>query len=79
LTKGGLKRGDKKTKKVIHWADDEGGVLREVLTYEVEKIKRNLDTYKSHKDLEKRERQSEKETHLSQTSTTMYPTTKWRT
>lgn len=82
MAKGGLKKrdeGSKKEKKSIRWADDEGGSLREVQTIEVERIKSTVANYKSHKDLVKRERQFEKETHLSKTSEAMHATTAWRT
>jgi len=49
----------------IQWADEHGLALREVRTIEVEKIMKNTATYYSHKDLEKKERKLEKQTHLS--------------
>ena len=49
----------------IRWADEHGLSLREVHTIEVEKIKNSIANYKSHRDLVKKERQLEKETHLS--------------
>lgn len=82
MGKGGLKKKDessKKEKKSIRWADEEGGNLREVQTIEVDRIKSSVANYKSHKDLVKREKQIEKETHLSKTSEAMHATTSWRT
>lgn len=55
----------KKDKKVIHWADENGGLLREVRTIEVARIKRSTAHYSSTRELSKRERMAEKETHLS--------------
>jgi hypothetical protein len=55
----------KKEKKVIHWADENGGLLREVQIIEVAKIKRSTAHYSSTRELSKRERLAEKETHLS--------------
>jgi ribosomal protein L17 len=81
LAKGGLKKKDatnKKQKQTIKWADDEGGLLREIHTIEVEKIKSTVANYKSHKDLVKKEKQLEKETHLMKTTEAMQRTTDWR-
>ena len=55
----------KKPKKAIHWADENGGLLREVQIIEVAKIKRSTAHYSSTRELSKRERLAEKETHLS--------------
>ena len=49
-------------------ADDHGSAIKEVFTFEVEKLKTTLSSYKSHKDLVKRERQLEKDAHLSKVS-----------
>ena len=82
LAKGGLKKKDssstKKEKVGIKWADEEGGLLREIYTIEVEKIKSSVANYKTHKDLVKKERQLEKETHLTQVTEAMHRTTEWR-
>eukprot|EP01038_Epipyxis_sp_PR26KG_P013376 gene13376-17936_t len=56
---------DKKEKKKVQWGDESGGSMREVYTIEVEKIKSSVANYKTHRDLVKKERQFEKETHLS--------------
>ena len=68
----------KKEKLNIKWADEEGGLLREIYTIEVEKIKSSVATYKTHKDLVKKERQLEKETHLTKATEAMHRTTEWR-
>ena len=84
IGKGGLKKKDSTGassaggKKSIRWADEMGETLREVQYIEVEKIKSSVASYKSHKDLVKRERQLEKETYLSKTVDTMQRTTNWR-
>jgi hypothetical protein len=67
MSRGGLKKKDnngKREKLGVKWADEEGGLLREVQTIEVEKIKSSVATYKTHKDLVKKEKQLEKEVHL---------------
>ena len=49
-------------------ADEEGQTLKEVFTFEVEKIRSTVANYKnqkSHKDLAKRERQLERDAHMS--------------
>lgn len=82
LAKGGLKKKDnsqKKAKMAIRWADEEGGLLREVQMIEVDKIKSKVSAYKSHKDLVRKERLEEKEIHLSKTEDAMTRTTEWRT
>jgi hypothetical protein len=82
VRRGGLKRpGAPKRENAlsIQWADDKGGVLREVHTIEVEKIKSSTASYKSHRDLVKKERQLEKETHLSKAQDAMHKNTEWRT
>lgn len=58
----------KKAKKSIQWADQNGGLLREVQIIEVAKIKRSTAHYSSTRELSKRERLAEKETHLSKVS-----------
>jgi hypothetical protein len=72
LLKGGLKRKqnaecstEKQEKLAVKWADENGGTLKEVYTIEVEKIKNSIASYKNYKELVKKERQFEKETHLS--------------
>eukprot|EP01032_Pedospumella_encystans_P027756 gene27756-31354_t len=81
--KGALKKptedGAKKEKKAIHWADENGGLLREVRTIEVAKIKRSTAHYSSTRELSKRERLAEKETHLSKAEDAMQKNTDWRT
>jgi hypothetical protein len=79
LGKGGLKKKDKNREKFsVKWADENGGLLRDIQTIEVEKIKSSVANYKSHKDLVKKERQFEKETHLLKTTEAMQRTTEWR-
>mmetsp|Transcript_15275 Transcript_15275/g.25496 ORF Transcript_15275/g.25496 Transcript_15275/m.25496 type:complete len:885 (+) Transcript_15275:20-2674(+) len=63
----------------VKWADQNGGLLREIRTIEVEKIKRSTAHYSSTRDLSKRERQQEKEVHASKAEETMQKTTDWRT
>ncbi len=81
VRRGGLKKSGAaaKEKLSIKWADESGGLLREVHTIEVEKIKSSTANYKSHRDLVKKERQLEKETHLSKVQEVMHKTTDWRT
>lgn len=55
----------KKVKRGIKWADEHGSNLRDVRLIEVEKIRNTVASYKNHKDLVKKERQFEKEAHLS--------------
>ena len=57
--------GAKSKKRAIHWADEAGGLLREVRTIEVEKIKRSTAMYSNTRELSKKERLSEKEVNLS--------------
>jgi hypothetical protein len=54
-----------KSARSITWADEKGGLLREVRTIEVEKIKRSVAAYSNTRELSKRERLAEKEVHLS--------------
>jgi len=63
----------------IRWADEHGQSLREVHTIEVEKIKNTVASYKSHRDLVRKERQLEKDTHLSKVHDAMQRTAAWRT
>lgn len=63
VLKSALKSNKKKKKLAIKWADEAGGSLREVQTFEVEKIKNKVASYKNHKELSKKERMLEKETH----------------
>jgi hypothetical protein len=70
--------GEKK-KKGIHWADEGGGLLREVQIIEVAKIKRSTADYSNTRELSKRERLAEKETHLAKTEDAMQRNTEWRT
>lgn len=83
VLKGAMKKpsedGVKKEKKAIHWADENGGLLREVRTIEVAKIKRSTAHYSSTRELSKRERLAEKETHLSKAEDAMQKNTEWRT
>lgn len=69
----------KKEKKSIRWADEGGGLLREVQIIEVAKIKRSTAHYSSTRELSKRERLAEKETHLSKAEDAMQRNTEWRT
>lgn len=76
LAKGGLKRnrdGAKRDKRTVQWADESGGLLREVHQIEVDRIKSTVASYKSHKDLVRKERQLEKETYLSKAEEAMRP------
>ena len=68
----------KKPKLTVMWADENGGTLRDVLTFEVERIKNTIKDYKSHRDLVRKERQLEKDLHLSKTKEAMHPTVEWR-
>lgn len=76
LPRGGMKKtssattaasGGKKTL-TVQWADQNGGLLREVRTIEVERIKRSTAHYSNTRELSKKERQSEKESHLLKVS-----------
>lgn len=67
----------------VKWADETGGLLRDVRLIEVEKIKSTVASYKSHKDLVKKEKQMEKETYFSgdgggMIEEVMTKTTDWR-
>lgn len=49
-------------KRAVQWGDEvEGGALREVRTFEVERIRSSVVNYKNHKDLVKKEKQLEKD------------------
>lgn len=79
LGRGGLKSKDKPKKKMsVNWADETGGLLREVHLIEVDKIKSSVANYKSHKDLVKKERQLEKEIYETQETESMVKTSDWR-
>jgi hypothetical protein len=89
LLKGGLKRknetidaldtiSNKKTRLTVLWADENGGTLRDVMTFEVERIKNTIKDYKSHRDLVRKERQLEKDLHLNKTKEVMHPAVEWR-
>lgn len=69
----------KKEKKGIRWADEGGGMLREVQIIEVAKIKRSTADYSNTREMSKRERLAEKETHLAKTEDAMQRNTEWRT
>lgn len=73
---GGAKKGKKKG---IHWADEGGGLLREVQIIEVAKIKRSTADYSNTRELSKRERLAEKEAHVAKTEDAMQRNTEWRT
>jgi tetrahydromethanopterin S-methyltransferase subunit F len=68
----------KKPKRAVQWADESGKTLREVMMFEVEKIKNTVKDYKSHRDLVKRERQLEKDLHQSKVKEAMHPAVEWR-
>ena len=68
----------KRAKLTVMWADENGGTLRDVMTFEVERIKNTIKDYKSHRDLVRKERQLEKDLHLSKTKEVMHPATEWR-
>ena len=87
--KGGLKRknetndaldatSSKKTRLTVLWADENGGTLRDVMTFEVERIKNTIKDYKSHRDLVRKERQLEKDLHLNKTKEVMHPAVEWK-
>jgi hypothetical protein len=91
VLKGGLKRkhegggnpadpsaAGKRAKMTVLWADENGGTLRDVMTFEVERIKNTIKDYKSHRDLVRKERQLEKDLHLSKTKEAMHPAVEWR-
>jgi hypothetical protein len=91
VLKGGLKRkhegggnpadpsvAGKRAKMTVLWADENGGTLRDVMTFEVERIKNTIKDYKSHRDLVRKERQLEKDLHLSKTKEAMHPAIEWR-
>jgi len=70
---------ESKKKRVVQWADETGGLLREIHTIEVERIKRSTAHYSNTRELSKKERQFEKETHLSKVNEAMQKNTDWRT
>lgn len=69
-----------KKKLNISWADETGGLLREVRYIEVDKIKSSVANYKNHKELVKREKQMERETNFTGKleEEVMTKTTDWR-
>lgn len=68
-----------KEKRSLKWADDSGGELREVRTFEVKNLKKSTASYKSHRDLVKKEKMLEKSSNISKIVEAMQPTTKWTT
>jgi hypothetical protein len=70
--------GNKRPKLSVQWADESGKTLREVMVFEVEKIKNSVKDYKSHRDLVRKERQLEKELHQSHIKEAMHPAVEWR-
>ena len=68
----------KRTRMTVQWADENGGILRDVMTFEVERIKNTIKDYKSHRDLVRKERQLEKDLHLSKSKEVMHPAVEWR-
>ena len=68
----------KRARMSVQWADENGGTLRDVMTFEVERIKNTIKDYKSHRDLVRKERQLEKDLHLSKTKEVMHPAIEWR-
>lgn len=52
--------------------------LKEIFTFEVEKIRTAVASYKSHKDLVKREKQLEKDLHMSKVHDAMQKTVDWK-
>lgn len=71
LTKGGTKRTKDRAKLSVQWADESGGLLREVHSIEVDKIKSSVASYKSHKDLVRKEKQLEKDSFSSKAEEAM--------
>ena len=69
---------NKRPKLSVQWADESGKTLREVMVFEVEKIKNSVKDYKSHRDLVRKERQLEKELHQSHIKEAMHPAVEWR-
>ena len=72
--------GDKNKKKrrvAVQWADEKGESLRDVCTFEVDKIRQSTSGYKNHKDLVRREKQFEKEMHVSGIDEAMQKTVEW--
>lgn len=53
----------------VSGADENGMSLKEVFSFEVDKIRSSVSNYKSHKDLVKKEKQLEKDAHLSKVVT----------
>jgi len=82
---GGADSSSKRAKKQgVQWADHVGGELRNTLLFEcdVDKFKKSTTEYHekrkpTHKDLVKRERQLEKDAHMSQLRDSMQPTVPW--
>ena len=62
---GSLPGAPKRAKLSVKWMDmDGGGSLKEELIFEVERIKKTVNDYKSHRDLVRKEKQLEKDLHL---------------
>ena len=73
--------GDKAKKKrrvAVQWADENGESLRDVCTFEVEKIRQSTSGYKNHKDLVRREKQFEKEMNVSGIADAMQKNMEWK-
>lgn len=68
----------KRARMSVQWADENGGTLRDVMTFEVERIKNTIKDYKSHRDLVRKERQLEKDLHLSKSKEVMHPAVEWK-
>jgi hypothetical protein len=69
---------NKRPKVKVQWADESGGSLRDVFTFEVENnFKRSTYDF-THRDLMKKEKLLEKETHLSHKLEAMQKTIDWK-
>ena len=76
----GLPGAPKRAKLSVKWMDmDGGGSLKEELIFEVERIKKTVNDYKSHRDLVRKEKQLEKDLHLRKGNEeeAMLKTTEW--
>jgi hypothetical protein len=68
----------KRPKLSVKWVDQcNAGSLRQVFTFEVEKIKNSVANYKTHKDLVKKEKQLEKDTISHKIRDAMQPVGEW--
>ena len=68
-----------KTKKPLKWADADGGLLREVRLFEVKKLRAGATvSYKTHRDMVRKERQLEQKTNTSKIVEAMQATVPWR-